>query len=122
MKKFLSYLTFPELYLFISLFFFQVRSAPITRFLPQDSYLSPLLTRQEGFLSGGDPRQTLRDIERYVDLHRDTFGTYEGELFRRPDNYTLRGAGGTFEQYLVDNGLSSLVPFFTAGSKSLGYE
>ncbi len=95
----------------------------VARFQLDSTHLSPLVTSQELFaLGGADPLQFLQAVEKYVDLHREMFGTYQGELFRRPTEEVINSASGTFEEWLNDNGLQPLLPVFISASKTLGYE
>ena len=58
---------------------------------------------------------------RYIALHRELFGTYEGELMPRPSKEVLHRIRGTFTEFLVRNNLDSLIPIFTASQTIQGY-
>ncbi len=68
------------------------------------------------------PSPLLKLVERYTDLHRDLVGTYEGELFRRPQPEVLHRMRGSFRDFLAREGLAELEPLFVLGMKAFGYE
>ncbi len=61
-------------------------------------------------------------MERFVDLHRHMFGTYEGELYLRPSEDVFRRTSGTLQEWLQENGIDRLVPMFIGILNTLGYE
>ena len=64
----------------------------------------------------------LSSVTRYVKLHQQLFGKYDGELMAAPTKQVLRRIKGTFEQFLVRENLQSLIPVFIGFQTAMGYE
>ena len=58
---------------------------------------------------------------RYVNLHKELFGTYRGELMPRPSSAVLYRIRGTFFQFLKREKLLCLVPFFKLSQTVQGF-
>ncbi len=92
-------------------------------------YLSRDDHRAQGFsrialqaMSMFSPQKFLQDVEKYIDLHRQLFGTYEAELMSRPDGRTLSLLRGSLQDYLLRNNMESMVPFLNLAMRQPGYE
>ncbi len=63
-----------------------------------------------------------KDVEKYIDLHRQLFGTYEGELMPRPDGKTQHFLRGSLQDYLLRNDMEAMVPLINLAMRQPGYE
>jgi len=61
------------------------------------------------------------DAIRYINLHKDLFGTYQGELMPRPSTAVLYRIRGTFLDFLKRENLLGLVPLFKLSQTLQGY-
>ncbi len=76
---------------FFILFRTQVQLHPVARYQLGETHKSLLIAPEELFMQD-DPVGFLKSVERYVDIHRHLFGTYEGELFQRPSEEIVKSA------------------------------
>ena len=63
----------------------------------------------------------VQDMNRYTDIHRLLFGSYQFGIMRRPKNYVWKYLGGTAFEFLQRNNLLSLVPLFQVMFHTTGY-
>ena len=61
------------------------------------------------------------DAIRYVDLHKELFGSYNGELMPRPGVAVLYRIRGTFAEFLEREDLLGLSPFFKLSQTVQGF-
>lgn len=59
--------------------------------------------------------------QKYIDLHQQLFGDYDGELMPQPNKTVMNKIRGTYYDYLQRNGLLSLVPALLGTHSMQGY-
>ena len=58
---------------------------------------------------------------RYVELHQELFGTYEGVLMRKPSVEVLEKTRGSFLEFLTRENFLPLMPLFLMSHTVQGY-
>ena len=58
---------------------------------------------------------------RYIGVHQELFGTYEGVLMKKPSMEVLERTKGTFLEFLTREDLLPLLPMFLAAHTVKGY-
>ena len=63
----------------------------------------------------------LDSLDRYIGLHREIFGDYEGVLPPRPDSHASELLSGTFGEFFERHNLTALYPVFYKFYSNYGY-
>ena len=63
----------------------------------------------------------LKAAVRYIGVHQELFGTYEGILMKKPSIEVLKRTQGTFLDFLTRENLLPLLPAFTLAHTVPGY-
>ena len=63
----------------------------------------------------------LDSVIRYVSLHHELFGKYEGELMQKPNDHILSKTSGNFKTFLEGEELAPLIPLFILSHTAQGY-
>lgn len=63
----------------------------------------------------------LQALGRYIQLHKELFGSYEGALMQKPTDAVFSRISGTFLEFLKRENLSILTPLFSVTQTSFGY-
>ena len=65
--------------------------------------------------------KVLQDLNRYTDIYKDLFGTFQYGLMRKPDYQMMQHLNGTIFQFLQRNNLLALIPLFKNIFHTTGY-